>query len=496
MKKIQRNINMKNFDLKLFQLLFLLLPIALIKGINYPNIITTLIVVYFLFKNYSQILDIPFYFKVFFAFFIYLIFISIIGETISFSLHTSFSYLRYGLFILAIPYILNNKKILKILFYVLSIIFLIIFLDMVYQFTYKKNIFGIPNYNLERISGMFGRREVAGSYAFRLMPVLLFLSCLFIKKNFIYKCLLIILSLVIIFLSGERTSLFLFLLFLLFIIILERNLKFLISIIFIALISSVIFIYLMPIQKKRFYDHTINQFFPKDNVNKNYFIFSERHQYHFLTSLNMFKDNLFFGSGPNSFRYLCNDPKYSVEKKILEKNAVRSKFDGMVMLDKENIYLVDKNVNDSEEVIKASIVKDGQILETIVIPVRSKLYILNDFVIKKGDILYVKYIEHKNGCNTHPHNFLIQILGETGLFGFLFYIYFLYKIIFCIINNLYFLYFKHKRLKSINYMYLVGATLINFFPFTASGNFFSSWLCIIFSIPLGLLYYLEKNRIS
>ena len=78
MKKIQRNINMKNFDLKLFQLLFLLLPIALIKGINYPNIITTLIVVYFLFKNYSQILDIPFYFKVFFAFFIYLIFISII----------------------------------------------------------------------------------------------------------------------------------------------------------------------------------------------------------------------------------------------------------------------------------------------------------------------------------------------------------------------------------------------------------------------------------
>jgi O-antigen ligase len=487
---------MKSFDLKLFQLFFLLLPIALIKGLNYPNIIITLIVVYYLFKNYSQIWNIPFYFKLFFAFFIYLILISLIGETVMFSLHTSFSYLRYGIFILAIPYILNNKKILKILFYVFTILFLIILLDLVYQFIYKKNIFGIPNYNPERISGMFGRREVAGSYAFRLMPVLLFLSCLFIKNNFIYKYLVIILSLGIIFLSGERTSLFLFLLFLLFIIILEKNLKFLTSVIFAALISSLIFIYFMPIQKKRFYDHTINQLAPKNNINKNYYIFSERHQYHFFTSLNMFKENLFFGSGPNSFRYLCDDPKYSVEKIILEKNTVRAKFDGKVTFDKENIYLTDSQKNYTELEINASLIKDGHIFETIVIPKQSKLYISNDFFFKKDDVLFVKYIEHKNGCNTHPHNFLIQILGETGLFGFLFYIYFLYKITFCIIKNLYYLYFKNRRLKSIKYMYLVGATLINFFPFTASGNFFSSWLCIIFSIPLGLLYYLEKNRIS
>jgi hypothetical protein len=45
-------------------------------------------------------------------------------------------------------------------------------------------------------------------------------------------------------------------------------------------------------------------------------------------------------------------------------------------------------------------------------------------------------------------------------------------------------------------MYLAGICLINFSPITASGNFFSSWLCIIFCIPLGFLYYLEKNKIS
>ena len=33
----------------------------------------------------------------------------------------------------------------------------------------------------------------------------------------------------------------------------------------------------------------------------------------FLTSFNMFKDNIFFGQGPNSFEKLCKDNKFNVK---------------------------------------------------------------------------------------------------------------------------------------------------------------------------------------
>ena len=489
---------MKVLDLKLLQFLFLMLPLALVKGLSIPNVIVTIITIYYLFRNFKFLLDIPFYFKIFFAFVIYLIFISLIGETVLFSLETSFAYLRYGFFILAIPYILNQKKILKIFFYILFIFFFVLFFDLIFQFIYKKNFFGMENTNHERISGMFGRRQVAGSYVLRFMPVILFLMSMFIKKNSIYKYLLITASLGIIVLSGERTSLFLFFLFLIFIILVEKNLNFLLSILFIGLISLVTLFYLMPIQKKRFFIDTINQLAPKDGFKK-YNLFSERHQSHYLTAFNMFKKNLFFGSGPNSFRYLCDNKEYSVEKIILENNTIRAPFDGKIIFDKENIFLEEQNFYryyDTDINIKASLFKNSDILQIITIPVRSKIFFENNSNFKKDDILFIKHIEYKNGCNTHPHNFLIQILGETGLFGFLFYFFFLYKVISFIVKNLFFLYFKNQRLKSEKYMYLAGACLINFSPLTASGNFFSSWLCIIFSIPLGFLYYLEKNKIS
>ena len=99
---------MKVFDLKLFQFLFLILPLALVTGHLLSNIIVTIIIIYYLFKNFQILFDIPFYFKVFFAFLIYLIFISLIGETLLSSLESSFAYLRYVLFVLAIPFILNE----------------------------------------------------------------------------------------------------------------------------------------------------------------------------------------------------------------------------------------------------------------------------------------------------------------------------------------------------------------------------------------------------
>ena len=72
-----------------------------------------------------------------------------------------------------------------------------------------------------------------------------------------------------------------------------------------------------------------------------------------------------------------------------------------------------------------------------------------------------------NSCSTHPHNFYIQLLAETGIFGFLiffsFFIYFFY-----LMTNLIFK-------KSVNNNILLFCSLISlflsFFPFVPSPNF-------------------------
>ena len=44
----------------------------------------------------------------------------------------------------------------------------------------------------------------------------------------------------------------------------------------------------------------------KENKKFQYYISDDHHQ-HMVTSIKIFKDNLIFGSGPNTFRFLCSD---------------------------------------------------------------------------------------------------------------------------------------------------------------------------------------------
>ena len=94
-----------------------------------------------------------------------------------------------------------------------------------------------------------------------------------------------------------------------------------------------------------------------------------------------------------------------------------------------------------------------------------------------------KYFFNEFSCSTHPHNYLLQILTETGLCGgiifILIYISFLY------------LYFKEIVLldnkNSLLKLVLLSSILVNFFPFFPSGNFFNNWNSILYTLPLGFL---------
>jgi hypothetical protein len=45
--------------------------------------------------------------------------------------------------------------------------------------------------------------------------------------------------------------------------------------------------------------------------NENVHLFSQLHESFFFTSINIFKNYIFFGSGPNTFRKLCSDTLYA-----------------------------------------------------------------------------------------------------------------------------------------------------------------------------------------
>ena len=162
----------------------------------------------------------------------------------------------------------------------------------------------------------------------RILP--LFLIFIIIDNNFLNKKLNIIYSLIVslvcvtIYLSGERSSFFLLILF--FTIIFFSN-KYLRKFIIIMTIFSIFFSF--SISQLRFsdelnpsirmFDKTYNQLIGKGEeqyaeykkrVFNKFYIFSHDHHGHYLLSYKIFKDYPILGVGPKGFRYLCRTKKY------------------------------------------------------------------------------------------------------------------------------------------------------------------------------------------
>lgn len=94
-------------------------------------------------------------------------------------------------------------------------------------------------------------------------------------------------------------------------------------------------------------------------------------------------------------------------------------------------------------------------------------------------------------CSTHPHNFYVQLLSETGVIGFSFLLVSFLYIISCLIRQLKsVIFFEKKRPFSDYQVCLLSALLITVWPFSPNGNFFNNWLATVYTIPLG--FYLHS----
>jgi len=303
---------------KFIYFLVLLLPYSLVSGPFLPDLTIIFLSLYFLYKQF-QLGNLKYFnnviFKIIVIFNFWIILSSLMSVHFFFSIQTSIFYFRFLLFSLAIWYLLENYENFSLFFfYSLLSCFIILIIDGFFQFFFGYNIIGMELVAGPRVSSFFGKELILGSYLSRLSPLLLGLYFFNInkfsnpKKMSIIIILILILSTVIVFLSGERASFFYINLSSLFIMIFMKKIN--LKIIFMWAISIFIIISLVslkPISKNRIVNLTINQL---EIDNNKFTLIPEAYKNFYVTGLNIFKANAIVGSGPKTFRLECSNVKY------------------------------------------------------------------------------------------------------------------------------------------------------------------------------------------
>ena len=107
-----------------------------------------------------------------------------------------------------------------------------------------------------------------------------------------------------------------------------------------------------------------------------------------------------------------------------------------------------------------------------------------------------KYVVGIYPCDTHPHNFYMQLLAETGIIGFSFLFSIFAYVLYCTYRQFKSMVLRQKRYLTDYQVCLLAGILTTVWPLTTNGNFFHNWLMIVYSLPLGFyLHFLYgKNK--
>lgn len=311
------------YNLDIIYYLILTLPIWAIFSILILELNLIIISIMFIYQSYKE-KNFSYFnnsFFVFFLVFYFYILLNYIIQVKNFNTLSIIFYFRYGIYTIALYYFLLKKKNLFSLFLkLISLIVVILFIDSIFQYFTKKNIIGLEIQHNYRVSSFFGDELILGSYIFKIIPFI-FIYTLF-NKFFFKNTILLFMCVIIVFLSGERLSLLAFLIF------------FILNIVFVfqkkkffnykkLIISAIIFLVIFFSYSKDYYFRYIVQ--PIKDISISYdlnnslldgfkekpkfIFFSGLHHNLMVTSLRIFEDNKIFGSGPRSYRYICEDYK-------------------------------------------------------------------------------------------------------------------------------------------------------------------------------------------
>lgn len=325
--QLMKNISLNSFFLE--KIIILLIPFFAIFSIfllDFSLLILTVSFVVRTLRNKTYHYYFNKFIYIFLIFYFYILFRYLLREHDYSSFKSIFFYFRYGLYVLAIYYFLLKIEDLESLF-LKSVIFSIslLVIDSFVQFIFGKNVLGNTIIDNNRVSSFFGDESILGSYLVKFLPFLYLILTknLNNQKLFFFTLILIGLTDVVIFLSGERASFLLTIILTIYFIFMIPNLRILRILLLFVTASVILTIFLLKDNFSERYYKTLNEFVKSDNYTNNlildksliktdFYIISPTHHNYFLTSAKMFKDNKFFGQGPRSYRYLCNEDKFKI----------------------------------------------------------------------------------------------------------------------------------------------------------------------------------------
>ena len=428
--------------------LLYLLPISLITGPAIPDISISLICILFLihtfhYKEYGWVKES--WIKIGILFWLSLIFISFFAENKLLSFLDSTIFIRFIIFSIAIyAWLIQSRKQLTILSIIILLTLIFIIFDSLLQFLrynpasgFGKDIFGFIPEHYGRLTGPFNKEHVPGSHLSKFFFISILPFIYLFKKNIKTSITLffyIIATGFIIFISGEKMALATFLLgYFIFIMIIKEYRK-----LFVLSFCSLIILITLLLQTHESY---------------NDYEIIETQPHHSGLVLNK--------------KFPCNDNVATECSKILE---VQPQFLSVITEFNESVYY------------KIYLSAYRMWLDNKITGVG-----LNNYEdLCKKNIKYQTIKKNYSNCSSHPHNYYLQWLSESGIIGLFFYILFVALVF-------------RKLIININYTEAkIGliSLIIIFWPIMSTGSLLKNWNGIQTFFVIGLSILLSKQILN
>ena len=363
----------------------------------------------------------------------------------------SFILLRFLFLIIIVDTLFfNNILNLKKFFFLSFICTSFVSFDIIFQYLIGFDLFGLKSLDETRNSGPFGDEIIAGSYLQRFSLFSIFyIFVIFEKKNFNNLLLFFIITihLTAILLAGNKMPMLLFFLGYFFIFLILKNIRWVLvsSLVFFLIIFTVIY------KNNNNYRDVYSGFFNEIN---------------FIKIINQ-----------------INEQKKQIQK-----------------VESEEYYY--ENVQSKVIILKTSghaglfrssykMWKDQPIFGFGLKSFRIKCW---EFSPPRTEE-YIKAGAVAVGCSTHPHNYYLELLSESGIIGAgLIIIFFLILLK----DSFYYLkkYINTKNSEMILLIPIIIVFILEIWPIKSTGSFFTTWNATFLWLNVAILFSIKFNKSS